>query len=224
MRQALDAGCQRLDVFFMVGLPHQSYDSVMGTVDYAEQLLTRYGTANDHRLIPFISPLAPFLDPGSRAFEDPQRHGYRLHCRTLDEHRQALLAPSWKHVLNYETQWLDRDGIVAATYEAGRRLNALKERFGLVPPAVAAATDRRIARAVALVAEIDRILTIPDPAERQALLHAVKPEVDNANLSTVCDKRELEVSMRGGKLNLIQAAQLVVTELWKERGRAAGKA
>ena len=29
-------------------------------------------------MIPFISPLAPFLDPGSRAFEEPERYGYRL--------------------------------------------------------------------------------------------------------------------------------------------------
>ena len=76
------------------------------TIDYCEDLLKRFG--KDGRLAPFISPLAPFLDPGSRGFEDPEEHGYQLFARTLEEHRRLLVAPSWKYVLNYETQWMDR--------------------------------------------------------------------------------------------------------------------
>jgi B12-binding domain/radical SAM domain protein len=219
IRTALDAGCQRLDLFFMIGLREQSYESVMGTVDYCTRLLARYAAAGDHRLVPFISPLAPFLDPGSRAFEEPERYGYRLHCRTLEEHRQALLSPSWKYVLNYETEWLHRDAIVAATYEAGRRLNRLKAEYGLIKPEVAAATDRRISRAIALSAEIDRIVALADPVERQARLRDLKPGVDTANLSTVCDKRELELPLRGHRLNLLQAAHIVAQEWWKGHGR-----
>jgi len=209
MKDALDAGCQRLDVFFMVGLREQTYESVMQTIDYCAALMARFDSKGDRRLIPFVSPLAPFLDPGSRAFEQPERYGYRLRCRTLEEHRQALLAPSWKYVLNYETQWMSRDEIVSATYEAGRRMNRLKAHYGLVDARVAEATDRRIARAVQLVAEIDRIMAIADPLERQARLHAVKPEVDTANLSTVCDKRELELPVPVHKIDLLRAAHVV---------------
>lgn len=220
MDEALQAGCQRLDLFFMVGLGEQTYDSVMATVDYCGQLMARHASAGDRRLIPFISPLAPFLDPGSRAFENPERYGYRLHARTLEEHRRALVAPSWKYVLNYETQWLNRDAIVAATYEAGRRMNLLKAQYGLVPAKVAEATDMRIARARALIDEIDRIMAIHDVDERRARLHAVKPEVDSANLSTVCDKRELELPVPLRSLNLVRAAQVIVQDWLKERRRA----
>ncbi len=209
MAQALDAGCQRLDLFFMVGLKGQTYASVMETVGFCERVLARYAASGDRRVVPFISPLAPFVDPGSRAFEEPERYGYRLHHRTLADHRQALLAPSWKYVLNYETEWLDRDGIVAATYEAGRRLNRLKARYGLVEPAVAEATDRRIERAVALSAEIDRIMALDDPTERHSRLVALKPEVDTANLSTVCDKRELELPVPAMGVKLLHAAHIV---------------
>jgi hypothetical protein len=171
-------------------------------------------------MIPFISPLAPFVDPGSRAFEEPERYGYRLRCRTLEEHRQALLAPSWKYVLNYETEWMNRDEIVAATYEAGSRMNQLKAKYDLIEPEVAAATDKRIARAVALSAEIDRIVETADPVERHARLRDLKPQMDSANLSTVCDKRELELPVQGGGLNLVQAAHIVVQEWWKGHIRA----
>ena len=155
---ALDAGCHRLDLFFMVGIKEQTYESVMGTVEYSQKMLARYAKAGEKRVIPFISPLAPFLDPGSRAFEEPEKHGYHLFARTLEEHRQALLAPSWKYVLNYENKWMNRDKIVAATYEAGRRMNLIKGEYGVIEPALAEKTDQRIAQAITLIGEIDRIM------------------------------------------------------------------
>ncbi|MCX8024780.1 MAG: TIGR04190 family B12-binding domain/radical SAM domain protein [Thermanaerothrix sp.] len=218
MEAALAAGCQRLDIFFMVGLKEQTYESVMATVDYSRSLLERFTPHYGPRLIPFISPLAPFLDPGSQAFEQPEKHGYRLFARTLEEHRQRLLAPSWKYVLNYETIWMNRDQIVEATYEAGQRLNDLKGAFGVIEPAQAAATDARIRRARHLMAEIDRIVaTTPEGEARRQALRALKAEVDQANLSTVCDKRELEIPVRGPRINLLQAATTVISDWWQSR-------
>jgi hypothetical protein len=37
-------------------------------------------------------------------------------------------------MLSYETRWMTRDEIVQSSYQAGLRLNALKERFGLLTP------------------------------------------------------------------------------------------
>lgn len=220
MDDALDAGCKRLDLFFMVGLKGQTYDSVMGTVEYSRQMLKRYARGGEHRVIPFISPLAPFVDPGSRAFEEPEKHGYRLFARTLEEHRKQLLAPSWKYVLNYETIWMNRDQIADATYEAGRQLNLMKGEFGVLKPAQVQATDQRISHAVELMGEIDRIVrTVSDPHQRQVHLNELKHHVDNANLSTVCDKRELEIPLHGPAINLVQAAAQVVGDWWHDRSK-----
>ena len=201
MAHLLDAGCKRLDIFFMIGLPEQDFDSVMGTVDYCEHLLERFDAGDDKRLIPFVSPLAPFVDPGSDVFMNPEKHGYTLFCHTLEEHRQALVAPSWKYVLNYETKWMTRDEIVESTYEAGFRLNRLKARYGLIDPKIAEATEQRNQKARRLLRQIDDILQIDDPVRRQLLLDALKPQVDTANLSTVCEKEELTVPVGLRKIN-----------------------
>ena len=206
MRYALEAGVQRLDVFFMIGLPKQDYQSVMDTVDYCEHLMRDLDPGPKRRLIPFISPLAPFLDPGSPVFERPEHFGYRFFARTLEEHREALVQPSWKYVLNYETEWMNRDQIVDSTYEAGLRLNRLKARYGLVDAAQAERTEARILKARRLIAQVDDIMSIRDLERQAKLLHAIKPQVDNANLSTVCDKAELNVPLTGIKLNLLHAA------------------
>jgi B12-binding domain/radical SAM domain protein len=206
MGYALEAGVQRLDIFFMIGLPQQDYQSVMDTVDYCEYLMCDLDRGPERRLIPFISPLAPFLDPGSPVFEHPDRFGYRFFARTLEEHRQALVQPSWKYVLNYETEWMSRDQIVDSTYEAGLRLNRLKARYGLVDSDQAQRTETRIFKARRLITQVDDIMSIRDVERREKLLHAIKPQVDNANLSTVCDKTELNVPLAGIKLNLPRAA------------------
>jgi radical SAM superfamily enzyme YgiQ (UPF0313 family) len=205
MRYALEAGVRRLDVFFMIGLPKQDYQSVMDTVDYCEYLMRDLDTGPNRRLIPFISPLAPFLDPGSPVFEHPERYGYRFFARTLEEHRQALVQPSWKYVLNYETEWMNRDQIVDSTYEAGLRLNRLKAQYGLVDSAQAQRTEARVLKARHLIAQVDDIMSIEDAGRRTKLLHAIKPQVDDANLSTVCDKAELKIPLTGIKLNFPRA-------------------
>ncbi|HEY3343432.1 MAG TPA: TIGR04190 family B12-binding domain/radical SAM domain protein [Anaerolineaceae bacterium] len=216
IQDALDAGCQRLDLFFMVGLKSQTYESVMGTVEYSRKMLARYASGGETRVIPFISPLAPFLDPGSRAFEEPEKHGYKLFARTLEEHRQALLAPSWKYVLNYETKWLSRDGIVSATYEAGRRLNLIKSEFGVIEADVAEKTDLRIAQAMKLICEVDHLMEMPDLTARQAGIQDLKHRLDHSNLSTVCDKRELELPINGASIDVARAARVVIRDWWKD--------
>ena len=222
MRYALENGVQRLDIFFMIGLPRQDYQSVMDTVDYCEYLMRDVDQGPGRRLIPFISPLAPFLDPGGPAFVQPERFGYRLFARTLEEHRQALVRPSWKYVLNYETEWMNRDQIVASTYEAGLRLNRLKARYGLVEAAQAERTEARILKAQRLMAQVDDIMSIQDVGRRTRLLQAIKPQVDDANLSTVCDKTELNVPLTGIRLNLPRAACFFVGQLWERLVRTGG--
>ncbi len=210
LADALDLGVKRLDVFFMSGLPQQTAESVLGTIDYCEDLLKRFG--RDGRLAPFISPLAPFLDPGSRGYENPDEHGYRLFAHTLEEHRRLLVAPSWKYVLNYETEWMNRHQLVDVTYEAGSRLNRIKAEYGLVPAQQAQATERRIREAVRLMTEIDRLVAHASPAEFQREMARLRPQIEQANMSTVCDKRELNLDVTGPKLNYGQVAQMLARD------------
>jgi B12-binding domain/radical SAM domain protein len=210
---ALDCGCARYDVFFMIGLPKQTAASVLGTVDYCQHLLERFSEGGKPRVLPFLSPLAPFLDPGSPVFENPEQFGYRLFHRTLEEHRRALLSPSWKYVLNYETQWLSRDEIVDVTYAAALRLNRIKQSFGLIDAASADAVEKRIGRAQRLIRQIDDIMAITDEGRRRKLLEALKPQVDMANVSTVCEKRELNLPVGLRKIRWLGAARAVLDGL-----------
>jgi B12-binding domain/radical SAM domain protein len=202
---AIDVGSKRIDLFFMTGLPKQTYQSVLDTVDYCRYLLERFQPYR--KLLPFISPLAPFLDPGSSVFEEPEKYGYRLLFRTVEEHRQALMAPSWKYILNYETEWMNRDEIVYSTYEAGKRLNRLKAEYGLIDWETAKSVERRIEAAVRMMQEIDRIMALPDAKERERELESMSSgrySLYTYSMSTVCEKKELEWPTQFLRMNFVK--------------------
>jgi B12-binding domain/radical SAM domain protein len=194
IRYALDHGCSKFDVFFMISL-RQTPASVLD-LDYCEYLLKTF----DRRLNPFISPLAPFLDPGCIAFEKADEVGYRVFCKTLEDYRKALLAPSWKYTLSYETKWMTRDDIVQTSYQAGLRLNRLKEKYGLLDPATAERTEKRILLAREMIGKVDEIILLPEP-ERTRKLLALKETFDRASMSTVCDKEEIKWPVFRWRLN-----------------------
>lgn len=135
----LASHCRQLDLFYMIGLPGQTAANVMEMVDAIEQLFIRF----DRRLSAFITPMAPFVDPGSDGFSEAESHGYRLRARTLAEHRALLETEEWESMLNYETEWMTRAEIVEATYAAAERLNELKRRYRRISDQRAAGVDVR---------------------------------------------------------------------------------
>lgn len=209
---SLATGARRFDLFFMIGLSQQTPESALATVDYCRRLLSRF---DDGRLIPFTSPLAPFLDPGSLAYEQAERYGYLRHAETLEDHRQLLLQPTWKHILSYETQWMDRDAIAQVTYEAGFRLNQLKREVGLISAEKAMETEARIAEARALMGEIEGLMARLEGAELERSLLSLKSRIDAANTSTVCDKSELDVPVGPIPFKILNLAKLGLSAVWQ---------
>jgi B12-binding domain/radical SAM domain protein len=183
-KEALSLRCSRIDVFFMIGLPAQTTASVRDTVEYCGRLFQ----LGDKRLSCFISPMGPFIDPGSRGFEEPDRFGYRLFARTLEEHRQLLIQPTWEHILNYETKWMTRKELVDATYDAAERLNELKVEHGRLSRRRGRGVAKGIAAARELRARLDVGMAQGDVG---AVDEELKGEISRFSISTVCDKREL---------------------------------
>ena len=214
---ALAAGCERFDLYFMTGIPRQTEASILGTGDYVRHLYERVG--NDPRLRVFISPMAPFLDVGSRAFDaalaarnigaqpaigahsatrlSDVLPDYELLATTLEEHRQRMLLPTWKHIMNYRSRTIDTDTLVDATYRAAYDINLAKARAGVVDKTSAAQTGERILRAKDQMQRLDEVLTstggvsAAPSAEQTAALRALKAEFEALSESTVAEKDEL---------------------------------
>jgi len=196
IRDALSLGCECVNLRFTIGLPGQDYNSVMATTAYCDDLLTRFG--NDGRLQPCITPLIPFLDPGSIAFEEPEQNGYRLLCRSLEDHRRALLAPTWKYVLNYETEWMTTNDIVRATYDATVAMARLRAKHGLIDNENAEAIEALVNQTRLLMTKIEQVLSEDDKDSLQDTLRLLKPEIDAVNLAGSWRSKLNALAAKGG--------------------------
>ena len=196
---ALANGASRVEIFFMIGLHKQDKKSVLDTIDYCEHLLQKFKA--NKRLFLFMGHQAPFMAPGSLAFEYPERYGFRLLHKTLEEHRQALTLPSWKFSLNYETQWLSRDEITDVTYEAIARLTKLKAKYGQILQKLADKQIERIERAKALEAKIEEVMK----CGRSEEIAALRPEMDAINGFTAAERLELEIPIGLVRLRYLSA-------------------
>ncbi|MDR0334796.1 MAG: TIGR04190 family B12-binding domain/radical SAM domain protein [Methanomassiliicoccaceae archaeon] len=190
VRKAFDNGCTRFDLFYMTGLPEQTRDSAMDSARAAKRLWELVG--KDDKLYIYNAPFAPFVDPGSRAFEDPESFGYTFFARTLEDHRKLLDNPSWKHVLSYETKWMTRDDIAETSYDAALELAGIEYQCGRISKDAYEQRVERTRTARTLMRKIDEILIIKDAHERERELWNVKEEGERLMQSTVCNKKDLD--------------------------------
>ncbi len=213
IEEAARLRCSRIDIFFMIGLPAQTLQSVRDTVEYCAHLFQ----LGDKRLSCFISPMGPFIDPGSRGFENPDQFGYRLFATTLEQHRQLLIQPTWERILNYETKWMTRRELVDATYDAAERLNALKVQHGRLSQRRGRGVARGIADARALRSRLDEAMA---QGREATLPTALMGEISRFSIGTVCDKRELFWPRRVFNFKIAEILRILVRYL-RGRSRAA---
>ncbi len=187
---AFDNGCSRFDMFFMTGLPQQTRESALDSARGAKKLWDC--VKKDDALFIYDSPFAPFVDPGSRAFEEPEKWGYKLRARTLEDHRRLLDNPSWKHVLSYETVWMNRDEIAETSYDAAIELTNREMESGRLTEEAAKLRNERTENARATMHTIDEALELKDPEERNARLWSIKDEGVRLMDSTITDKNDLD--------------------------------
>jgi hypothetical protein len=74
------------------------------------------------------------------------------------------------------------------------------------------------------MAQIDRLLVTALPAQLERQLSALKEEIDRANTSTICDKRELDVPLGWLPFNVLELTKLGANEIWNMVWRRDGYA
>ena len=200
--------CERFDLYFMTGIPKQTAASVRETGAYVQHL---YELVNyDPRLVVLTSPMAPFLDVGSIAFDNPEKYGYKLRARTFEEHRERMILPSWKHIMNYESQYMSVDEMVEATYDAALDINRIKGEHGILDEGMARATDQRIREAREQMRRLDDVL-YNGTGRIDARLGALKEEFERLSENTVAEKSELNWAFKVKPAHVKNLAKLWLT-------------
>jgi len=170
---SIKVGIKRIDLYFMTGLPLQTIEDAVGIARYFEYLLNRSNVPG--KLEAFTAPLAPFIDPGSLAFENPEKFGYNIIYRTFSEHRKALLELHWKYTLNYSTNWMDRGEIVEASLSAAERLAEIKEKYGIIDEETLTAVRERTSFSRECLSLIEK--TVRSEEDKHHVLNSLKAKI-----------------------------------------------
>lgn len=213
LNSALKHGCKKIDLFFMVGIPGQTYESALQNIEFCEKI--HQSCQLDPRIFYFVAPLAPFLDPASPAFEHPELYGYKKFCHTLEDHRKAITQPSWKHMLSYETNEMTRDDIVNATYEAAKLLNHFKLKYQLIDQSGFEDIERKIVKSQAYIEKIDSLLALPEE-EKELEFVKLNKEIEELNRYSICGKNELKWEVQKNYANFFSLALVGLEQLYEE--------
>ena len=178
IERAFDAGIFQIDIWYFIGMPEQDARSVAETVDYCRRLLKRF---QRQRVNPMICPMIPFLDPASTFFEYPDRHGYRVFHRTVEEHRRGMERASIINRINYETRWLTRRDLVHVGFEAVQRLMEAKAALGFLPGGVTREYVTKADDALRFIDVVHEVDCLADPVARSAELEKLGDEILKRN-------------------------------------------
>jgi hypothetical protein len=125
---------------------------------------------------PIIGPI--FLDPGSLAYDSPERYEYKLTFRNLEEYIEALSEPSWHQWLNHETKQLDKEQFIELIFESIEYSINQREKYGVYSESMAS-TERLKAKINRIaVGEVDKIVNLQDKVEKESKLKSLKSGLD----------------------------------------------
>jgi B12-binding domain/radical SAM domain protein len=156
-----------IDFHFMIGLGQESSESLKEMWSLWDRIMSRktprFSTSVD------FGPMI-LLDPGSIAYENPGKFGYRMLYTTFHEMQERLSSPSWVDWINYETRYMTRDQLVESIFRATEIWIELYEKYGTFDRN--RADDERIKLRVerGITREVQEVLKSPEGKERSERL------------------------------------------------------
>jgi len=156
-----------IDFHFMIALGQESPESLNEMWSLWDRIMRRR-TATFFTSVDF-GPMV-ILDPGSIAYEHPDKFGYRILYTTFNEMRQRLQSPSWVDWINYETRYMARDELVESIFKAADVWIQLFERYGIFDGARAESERMRLGLEKEVTREVQKALKNPDGEARSRRL------------------------------------------------------
>lgn len=173
--------------FFSVGLAGETERHMKETWELWKKLdemdheaLTKGLFGNDDSSVPIggqiLGPIV--IDPGSKAFDNPEKYGYKLLYKNLEEYISWLSKPSWHQWLNYETLVTDKDAIIEMIHSSIEFTIDQREKYRFYSSEQSYFERCKIEADRAVVKKVDKIMDVKDPDERMRQIITVRRTLD----------------------------------------------
>jgi B12-binding domain/radical SAM domain protein len=198
----------RLTVFFMVGLAGENYETMEETYRLWEELYspvigtgrTKKGTGvARHGMGSMV-----LLDPGSLAFDHPEKYGYKLHFKNLGDYIEGMSMPSWHQWVSYETQQLDRAEIGRLMLDAFNESTRIRDKYGaFTSPEETSEQFLRMNLNRMIMDEVDRAMQLADIQDRQDRLEALSGSLASYPQTADADRYGYWLAIRAAMLQSV---------------------
>ena len=168
-----------ITAFFSVGLAGENNEVIEETWNIWKQLCLLnqdalnkgdFGDIQQGILIqgPIIGTV--LIDPGSLAFNSPEKYGYKLSFNTLEGYIDALSLPSWHQWINYETDILNKDKLIDLILDVNENFILQMEKNKVLSSSKANIAYIKAKADRIVVSEINNIMKVYDREERELKL------------------------------------------------------
>ena len=125
------------NIFSMIVLSKDTIKTIKENWEVWEQICLmnenfQGGAPTFHSFGPMI-----LLDPGSQAFNFPEKHEYILKFKNLKDYINGMSLPSWHQWISYETDSLNRSTITQLIIDSIENSINLREKYGIFSPSEA---------------------------------------------------------------------------------------
>jgi B12-binding domain/radical SAM domain protein len=175
-------------LFFSIGLAGETFETMRDTIELWEQICSINKAVLESNTFqeigknivlggPIIGPI--IVDPGSLAADYPEKYGYKMNFKSLEEYIDAFSLPSWHQWINYETTLLRRDDLINLIFKYVEFSIIQRTKYGFY-----SRTDAEIERFrnevnKIAVKEVDAIMKLPDRLAREEKLKSLKNTIDS---------------------------------------------
>jgi B12-binding domain/radical SAM domain protein len=178
-----------IQFFFSVGLAGETKETILETWKLWDKVSSMdmraitsggFGRGIEHRIPlggPIVGPI--ILEPGALAYDFPEKYGYKLLYKNLEEYIEALSMPSWHQWLNHETKNLNKESLIEIIMENVEYSIDEREKYGIYDQSQSDLLRFRLHMDIMAVREVNQIMTIADENERELRLNSLRDAIDS---------------------------------------------
>jgi B12-binding domain/radical SAM domain protein len=176
-------------LFLSTGLAGETFETMKDTIELWDKLcslnqlaLEKYNFRKIGKDIliggPIMGPI--IIDPGSLAYDSPEKYGYKITFNNLKDCIEAFSQPSWHQWINYETNLLNQEDLINLIFKFVEFSIVQREKYGLYKKTDSAVEQFRTKMNIIAKEEVDRIMKLSDVIEKEAKLKSLKENINSS--------------------------------------------
>jgi len=177
-----------IGIFSMIALAEDTRETIKETWKIWEQICLINQEVKDKSPAHYAFGPMILLDPGSCAFDFPNKYGYRLIFKNLEGYIQGMSLPSWHQWISYETKFLSRDSITQLIIDSIEYSINLREKYGLYSECEADIDRLRFITINKIVVDVvNEAMNIQDEDERLKALGSFRESLNELLITKIPD-------------------------------------